>query len=65
MRLYTQIREREEPVELFHISGIAETVTCSVFSDATPSNLTNFDSWQLIQLRTTKVGGNGSATVTH
>ena len=51
MCLYTQIREREEPVELFHISGTAETFTCSVFSDATPSSLTNLDSWQLIQPR--------------
>ena len=27
MRLHTQIRKREEPVELFHISWIAETFT--------------------------------------
>ena len=47
-----------------HISFVrcASSYTCSALSDTAISSSTNLDSWQLNQLRTMKVGGNGSAT---
>jgi hypothetical protein len=49
-----------------HISFVryvpAPPYTCNVLSDTAVSSSTHLDSWQLNQLRTMKVGGNGSAT---